>query len=166
MNFKTNRNQSLKINRRKFIGTAAATVIFPGLLLENQACVQNSGNPSQFTESAREIPVKDEVDIFEGARNSGNKIEAKPYEIPLRALIAKDVEGLMMAGRCISSDFIAHSSYRVTGNAVAMGEVTGAVAAVASQRGEMPHQVSWKEAVKKLKKYRAEVIKKLIKTQL
>ena len=27
-----------------------------------------------------------------------------------------------MAGRCISGDFLAHSSYRVTGNAVPMGE--------------------------------------------
>jgi len=54
---------------------------------------------------------------------------AKPYDIPLRALIAKDVDGLLMAGRCISGDFIAHSSYRVTGNAVAMGEAAGKVAA-------------------------------------
>jgi hypothetical protein len=28
------------------------------------------------------------------------------------------VDGLMMAGRCNSGDFIAHSSYRVTANAV------------------------------------------------
>jgi len=54
---------------------------------------------------------------------------AKPYDIPLRALIAKDVDGLFMAGRCISGDFIAHSSYRVTGNAVAMGEAAGKAAA-------------------------------------
>lgn len=40
-------------------------------------------------------------------------IDMKPYDIPLRALIAKDVDGLMMAGRSISGDFIAHSSYRV-----------------------------------------------------
>ena len=32
---------------------------------------------------------------------------AKPYDIPLGALIAADVDGLMMAGRCISGDFIA-----------------------------------------------------------
>ena len=37
-------------------------------------------------------------------------IGAKPYDIPLGALIAADVDGLMMAGRCISGDFIAHSS--------------------------------------------------------
>jgi hypothetical protein len=34
-----------------------------------------------------------------------------------------------MAGRCISGDFLAHSSYRVTGNAVAMGEAAGRHAA-------------------------------------
>jgi len=60
---------------------------------------------------------------------------AKPYDIPLRALIAKDVDGLLMAGRCISGDFIAHSSYRVTGNSVAMGEAAGNVAAEAAKTG-------------------------------
>ncbi len=94
------------------------------------------------------------VDIHQlskGVHDQGNKITAKPYEIPLRALIAKDVDGLMMAGRCISGDFIAHSSYRVTGNAVAMGEAAGVVAAVASQNRKMPHEVAWDEAVEKLK---------------
>lgn len=68
-------------------------------------------------------------------------IRAKPYDIPLRALIARDVEGLVMAGRCISGDFIAHSSYRVTGNAVAMGEAAGQVAAVAALTGRVPSEV-------------------------
>lgn len=56
-------------------------------------------------------------------------IKTQPYDIPLRALIAKDVKGLLMAGRCISGDFYAHASYRVTGNAVAMGEGAGKTAA-------------------------------------
>ncbi|MCK5804583.1 MAG: FAD-dependent oxidoreductase [Lentisphaeria bacterium] len=59
----------------------------------------------------------------------------KPYDIPLRALIARDVDGLMMAGRCISGDFLAHSSYRVTGNAVAMGEAAGRHAAGVASSG-------------------------------
>ena len=66
-----------------------------------------------------------------------------PYDIPLRALIAEDVDGLMMAGRNISGDFIAHSSYRVTGNAVALGEAAGKVAAMASATGCAPHEVDW-----------------------
>jgi hypothetical protein len=76
---------------------------------------------------------------------SSGGVKMKPYEIPLRALIARDVDGLMMAGRCISGDFIAHASYRVTGNAVAMGEAAGATAALAAQTKRMPHEVPWSE---------------------
>jgi len=76
---------------------------------------------------------------------SHGEIETKAYDIPLRALIAKDVDGLMMAGRCISGDFIAHASYRVTGNAVAMGEAAGAVAALAARTHRLPHEVEWSE---------------------
>jgi FAD dependent oxidoreductase len=75
--------------------------------------------------------------------NAGVKMQ--PYDIPLRALIARDVDGLLMAGRCISGDFIAHASYRVTGNAVAMGEAAGAAAAVAAKNRSAPHDVPWSE---------------------
>jgi hypothetical protein len=78
-------------------------------------------------------------------------LKVKPYDIPLRALIAKDVDGLMMAGRCISGDFIAHSSYRVTGNAVAMGEAAGVTAALAAMTRRMPQDVPWSEGEAKLK---------------
>jgi hypothetical protein len=78
--------------------------------------------------------------------------QTKPYDIPLRALIAKDVDGLMMAGRCISGDFIAHASYRVTGNAVAMGEAAGAVAALAARSKKLPHEVNWAEGDELLRK--------------
>jgi hypothetical protein len=76
---------------------------------------------------------------------SSGGVKAQPYDIPLRALIARDVDGLMMAGRCISGDFIAHASYRVTGNAVAMGEAAGATAAVAAKNKTAPHDVPWSE---------------------
>jgi FAD dependent oxidoreductase len=79
------------------------------------------------------------------------EIKMKPYDIPLRALIAKEVDGLMMAGRCISGDFIAHSSYRVTGNAVAMGEAAGITAAIAATTKRMPHEVAWSELQAKQK---------------
>lgn len=78
-----------------------------------------------------------------------------PYDIPLRALIAADVDGLMLAGRCISGDFIAHASYRVTGNAVAMGEAAGVVAALAAKTKRLPHEVAWGEGAEMLAKIRA-----------
>ncbi len=75
-----------------------------------------------------------------------------PYDIPLRALIARDVDGLMMAGRCISGDFVAHASYRVTGNSVATGEAAGAVAALAAERNTLPQNIEWKDAAEILSK--------------
>jgi hypothetical protein len=79
-------------------------------------------------------------------------IKAKPYDIPLRSLLAADVDGLMMAGRCISGDYIAHASYRVTGNAVGMGEAAGVVAALAAQSRRQPHEVAWTEGLERLQK--------------
>ena len=99
------------------------------------------------------------VDIHAHSREENEKsaishgdMKMKPYDIPLRALLAKDVDGLMMAGRCISGDFISHASYRVTGNAVAMGEAAGAVAAVAAKSKRLPHEVEWSEAAEVLQK--------------
>ena len=73
------------------------------------------------------------------------KIKAKAYDIPYRALIARDVRNLLMAGRCISGGFIPHSSYRVTGDAVAMGEAAGYAAAVAAATNRLPQDVPWSE---------------------
>lgn len=69
----------------------------------------------------------------------------KPYDIPYPALVAADVDGLLMAGRCISGDFIAHSSYRVTGNSVPMGEAAGLAAALSVKKNVMPHELHWDE---------------------
>jgi hypothetical protein len=78
-----------------------------------------------------------------GIRSEG--IKSKPYDIPYRALAARDVKGLLLAGRCISGGFLAHSSYRVTGDAVALGEAAGVAAAVAAASGRPPHEVPWAE---------------------
>lgn len=70
---------------------------------------------------------------------------AKAYDIPIRALIAKDVDGLLMAGRCISGDYLAHASYRVTGNAVAMGQAAGILAGISAVGGKLPHEWAWSD---------------------
>jgi hypothetical protein len=82
-------------------------------------------------------------------------VRVKPYDIPLRALIAKDVDGLLIAGRCISGDFVAHASYRVTGNAVALGEAAGITAALAARQKLLPHDVAWPQIATELRKLRS-----------
>lgn len=61
-----------------------------------------------------------------------------PYQIPLRSLISADFDNLMMAGRCISGDFVAHSSYRVAGPAFKTGEAAGIFAAYCAKNRMLP----------------------------
>jgi hypothetical protein len=89
------------------------------------------------------------VDVHSTSKSAGTGIDhahgfkSKPYDVPYRALVAADVDNLLLAGRCISGDFLAHSSYRVTGNAVAMGEAAGIAAAVCHDQQISPQQLDW-----------------------
>ncbi|MBP2315076.1 FAD-dependent oxidoreductase [Azospirillum soli] len=55
------------------------------------------------------------------------------YEVPLRALLPKGMENLLVAGRCISGSHEAHSSYRVTPTCMATGQAAGVCAAMAAK---------------------------------
>lgn len=65
-----------------------------------------------------------------------------PYQIPLRSLICADINNLIMGGRCISGDFVAHASYRVAGPAFRTGEVAGLLAAHCVRNGIEPKLVT------------------------
>ena len=64
--------------------------------------------------------------------------KTKPYNIPYRALVARGVDNLMLAGRCISGDFYPHASYRVMGNMAATGEAAGDGAALCVSETTLP----------------------------
>lgn len=65
------------------------------------------------------------VDIHNEEGFSTGGICSKEYDIPLGAMKSAEIKNLYMAGRCISGDFYAHASYRVTGNTFTMGENLG-----------------------------------------
>jgi hypothetical protein len=81
---------------------------------------------------------KDDKEIH----SSGRKV--KPYHIPYRALVANDISNLLLSGRCISGDFYAHSSYRVIGNMIAIGEACGYAAAECIKQKIMPAEYDGK----------------------
>ncbi|MEW5800716.1 MAG: FAD-dependent oxidoreductase [bacterium] len=63
------------------------------------------------------------------------------YDIPLRSLLAKGAENLLLAGRCISGTHEAHSSYRVMPIAIATGQAAGVCAALAARTGRSTREV-------------------------
>ena len=71
---------------------------------------------------------------------------AIPYNIPYRALVAKGVDNLLLAGRCISGDFYPHASYRVMGNMAATGEAAGFAAAACAKEKSLPRDFDGKRA--------------------
>jgi hypothetical protein len=60
-----------------------------------------------------------------------DQLKVPPYQIPMRSLVAKDAENLLMAGRCMSADQLALSSARVSTSCSMMGQATGIAAAMA-----------------------------------
>lgn len=77
------------------------------------------------------------------------------YDIPYDCIVARDVDNLLMAGRCISGDHIAFASYRVTGNSVALGEAAGLAAAMSVESGVDPNAIDRPQLLSRLAAMRA-----------
>jgi len=63
------------------------------------------------------------------------------YDIPLRCLLPQGIEGLIVAGRCISGTHEAHSSYRVMPVSMATGQAAGMCTALVARLGKPPTAV-------------------------
>ncbi len=90
------------------------------------------------------------VDVHSLRREDGggygsHGLQTQPYDIPFRSLIPRDCDGLLLAGRCISGDFYAHASYRVTGNASLIGEAAGKAAAFCVREKLLPSEATWSD---------------------
>jgi hypothetical protein len=128
------------MNRRVSAGEASNTGDnFPDVA--RGEVVRTSGklvdSPFTFHEDSRLIPVagRSQVLVCGGG----------PVGIAAALASARsgaETQLLELAG-CISGDFFAHSSYRVTGNAVPMGEATGKAAAESINKGVLPHELTW-----------------------
>lgn len=75
----------------------------------------------------------------------GLAAQVKPYDIPYGCLVPKELDGLLVAGRCISGSHEAHASYRVQQIAMAIGSAAGAAAAIAAESGGLPREVDVKQ---------------------
>ncbi|MBR3805159.1 MAG: FAD-dependent oxidoreductase [Clostridia bacterium] len=97
------------------------------------------------------------ADYCFGVHNPNGKVEnisTKPvekggtYTIPYGAFIPEGVKNLLVAGRCISGDHYAHSSYRVMPICMAMGEGVGTACAIGIKENTLPTELSPKQIKK------------------
>ena len=79
------------------------------------------------------------------------------YEIPLRCLLPKGVENVLVAGRCISGSHEALSSYRIMPVSVATGQAAGLCAALSVQKNRPPGKIPTKDVRTRLSQQNAEL---------
>ena len=93
------------------------------------AFVSEAGTPAQ------------EVGIHNFTVPDGPEVRPVPYdwcEIPYRCLLPQDVEGLLVAGRCISASTAASSGTRTIGSCLTTGQAAGTAAALSIEEGVDP----------------------------
>lgn len=74
------------------------------------------------------------------------------YEIPARALIAAELDNLLMAGRNLSADFGGQSAVRIMPTCCGTGQGAGVIAALAALTGRKPADITAAEFQAELKK--------------
>jgi hypothetical protein len=79
------------------------------------------------------------------------------YEIPYRCLLPQSVEGLIVAGRCISSDQQSYESWRAMAPTMSIGEAAGTAAALSVKTGRLPKEVDVQMLRDQLVKQGAEI---------
>jgi hypothetical protein len=63
------------------------------------------------------------------------------YGIPYRCLVPQKVEGVLIAGRCLSASHEAQASARVIAPSMGMGHAVGTAAALSIQEGVLPREL-------------------------
>ncbi len=63
------------------------------------------------------------------------------YGVPFRTLVPRTVDGLIVAGRCLSATHEAHASVRSIAQCMAMGQAAGIAAALAADSGAQPRDL-------------------------
>jgi len=129
----------------------------PGM--EN-VCLMRTGGFAMARDTRRLVGVYqfNDKDVMEGtdfpdaigAKYGGSDPVGKlrPYTaikqgalFPYRSLLPKDVDGLLVAGRCSSATMLGHYGGKSMGNMISIGQGAGVAAAIASAEGVAPRHV-------------------------
>ena len=73
------------------------------------------------------------------------------YDIRYGCLVAKGVDNLMMAGRCVSAEHLAEASLRIQQTCMATGQAAGTAAAMSLKEGVTPRELDAIKVVAQLK---------------
>jgi hypothetical protein len=89
--------------------------------------------------------------LDQGGEKDGKFVKMKVHDVPYRSLLPEKLDGLLVAGRCISASHSAAAAGKSMGNCMALGHAAGVAAAMASKAGIVPREVKVRELQARLR---------------
>ena len=81
------------------------------------------------------------IDLYGDLKSSYKPEKSETFAVPYRALLPKQVDGLIVAGRCISSDDVSFGAVRLMVGCALTGQAAGAAAALSVKCGTAPRKL-------------------------
>ena len=81
------------------------------------------------------------IDLYGDLKSSYRPEKSETFAVPYRALLPKTVDGLIVAGRCISSDDVSFGAVRLMVGCALTGQAAGTAAALSVKRGVAPREL-------------------------
>lgn len=75
----------------------------------------------------------------------------KIHDVPYRAIVPEKLDGLLMAGRCISATHLGAAAGKSMGNCMATGHAAGLAAAMCAKQGIPPRELKVHELQDRLR---------------
>ena len=98
----------------------------------------------------RTEPFEDTIAIFANNDRGAESHEFNRIYVPYRALVPKDVDGLLVACRAFSSDDVFNTYFNLIPHCICFGQAAGAAAAIAVEKGINVREVPYAELKAKL----------------
>lgn len=121
-----------------FTGLRDSRRILGSYVLKNQDVLEGTEFPDAIARSSYPIDIHD--------ANGVDSIIKKPktgvFSIPYRAMVTNEISNLILAGRCISTEYEAHACVRVMITCMRMGEAAGLAAAESIRQGVQANKLN------------------------
>jgi len=97
--------------------------------------------------------------VSDGFGRKGEEFQRKalPSSIPYRSLVPAKIDNLLVAGRCLSADFMAQAGCRLVLTCLNMGQAAGTAAAISIKRKLTPRKIERLELQRELVKDGCEI---------
>jgi hypothetical protein len=135
------------------LGVRESRRILGEAVLTTEACIEGRKSDSDIARGSYCL------DVHEASGKILHKhvVNGESYGVPYGCLIPKNVDGILVAGRTVSSERFANGSVRVQAHVMAIGQAAGTAAAMCAASNWMPREAPLPELRDRLRRQGAVV---------